>query len=255
MIMSGCAPKLNISIKIEATASTWREGEQPYDIYGAIKEKLEKVGFEVVPEESTDYDATLFINYKERKGNPYIDPGSGRTHGYGTDITCHLTLKDKAGNIIFETTISTATSYLTLGSLYESAVDNFEAQPYFEYLGEFIASKFGDARAVETLEALGLDEIGDAGEVEAAIQNLNDEDWSVRAEAAFFLGVIRHVRAVEALIQTLEDENSSVRYQAAWALGEIGDERAIEPLTQALQDEDEDVRTAAKEALEKNGWY
>ena len=48
------------TIKIKVTSSTWREGEEPYDIYSATKEKLERVGFKVVSEESASYDAALF---------------------------------------------------------------------------------------------------------------------------------------------------------------------------------------------------
>ncbi len=255
------------SIKIEATASAWR-GE-PYDIYSAIKQKLEKAGFDVVPPDSTDYDAILFVDYKETQGALYT---SG---GYGTRITCNLRLEDKAENRMFETEIYAVTSgYVLSGSLYSDAVDNFEAQVYFKCLGEIIASKIIASKSgidevsvlihflkdedwyVRSNAAEALGEIGDARAVEPLIQALlGDESEGVRGEAAGALGHIGDARAVEPLIQALKDEDWWVRKEAAWALGKIGDERAIEPLTQALNDEEELVRAQAEAALEKIRGY
>jgi len=254
-------------IKIEATVSSWREGKQPYDIYGAIKQKLEKAGFEVVPQESTDYDAILLVDYEEGKGIPYtsVVPLT-LTVCCGTDITCDLTLDDKAGNRMFETIIFGHTPYVASeGELYSSAVDDFEDDGYFKYLGEIIAHKFGveDATVVKSVvqalknrdedvrmgAAKALVEIGDATAVEPLIQALKDEDVSVRWYAAEALGEIGDARAVEPLIQALKDKGVSVRRYAAEALGKIGDARAVEPLIQALKDEDASVRYYAAEAL------
>ena len=230
-------PKLNISIKIEATASTWMEGEQPYDIYSAIKQKLEDAGFEVVPQESTVYDATLVTDYSEDKGRGYSITGVGPTIGYGTNITCILKLDTKTQGLIFEKRISASTPSKS-SALYWDAVDDFEDEVYFKYLGGFIATKFG---------------VGD--EVSVMILALEDEDTDTQCEAVEALGEIGDERAVEPLIQALKDEDKAIRYWAAKALGEIGDERAVDSLTQALQDEDEYVREAAEEALEKIRGY
>jgi hypothetical protein len=286
MIMTGCAkeettvppsasaPKLNVSIKIEATASTWR-GSEPYDIYGAIEEKLEEVGFDIVPQASTNYDAILLVDYKETKGSSYSLEGSAPgTMGYGTNITCNLILENEIGNRIFETEISATTSYrVEGGGLYQDAVHNFEHKPCFKYLGESIASQLGYATPMEHLiqaltQALNdedelvrrdaaktLGEIGDTRAVEPLIQALEDEESGVRMYAAMALAKIGDAKAVEPLIQALEDEESGVRREAAEALGEIGDERAIEPLIQALEDEHPMVQVAAKEALKKIRGY
>ena len=40
--------QVSATIKLKVTSSTWREGEEPYDIYSATKEKLERAGFKVV---------------------------------------------------------------------------------------------------------------------------------------------------------------------------------------------------------------
>jgi len=209
MITTGCAkeattapttattPKLNTSIKIEATVSTWRE-VVPYNIYGAIKEKLEEVGFEVVSQESTDYDAILLVDYKEEQGAEYIGfPGGGN----GTDITCNLILKDKAGSTLFEKKIfATTSSYVKEDDLYSSAIDNFEAKLYFKYLGEIIASKFG---------------VGD--EISVLIRAFGDEEALVQLEALEALIEIGEP-AVEPLTQALNDASEIVRTAAEVAL-------------------------------------
>jgi len=252
--------QVSATIKLKATSSTWREDKQPYDIYSATKEKLERVGFKVVSEESDSYDATLFIDYEETKGGEYIGGG------YGTRIGCALKLHDKTDNLLFEKEMLASTSFMVRGTtLYMDAVKDFESEVYFKYLGEIIATKFGVGDEVSVLitalkdedsdvrrkAAEVMDEIGDARVVEPLIQALKDEDGSVRSNAAFALGEIGDKRAVEPLIQTLGDENNTIRRRAAEALGKIGDERAVEPLTNALEDEISLVQKAAREALEK----
>jgi len=266
----GCAAppaaQLSVSIKLEATSSTWREGEEPYNIYSATKKNLERAGFEVVSGESDSYDATLSVDYKETEGLKYT-PG-----GTGTSIRCNLILRDKTDNLLFEKEIFTGTSaWVEFGrSLYEDAVENFENEVYFKYLGEILATKFGVGDEVSVLisalkdkdggtrckaaAALGekrLGEIGDTRAVEPLIQVLEDKDRDVRLVAARVLGGMGDTRAVEPLIQLLEDEDRGVRMSAARALGRIGDKRAVEPLTNALEDEDSLVQDAVKDALEE----
>jgi len=252
--------QVSAAIKVKVTSSTWREDKQPYDIYSAAKEKLERAGFKVASGESDSYDATLFIDYEETKGGEYI--GGGR----GTNIKCSLKLYDKADVLLFEKEILASTSFMVRGTtLYMDAVKDFGSEVYFKYLGEIIATKFGVGDEVSVLiTALKdedsevrrkatevLDEIRDTRVVEPLIQALKDEDGRVQSNAAWALGEIGDKRAVEPLIQALKDEDERVRSNAAWALGKIGDERAIEPLTNALEDEDSLVQKAAREALEK----
>jgi len=274
--LSGCAApsaekappvaQISATIKLEATSSTWREGEEPYDIYSAIKKNLKRMGFKVVSEESASYDGALFVDYKETKRGKYL---SG---GYGTSIRCNLRLCDKTDKLLFEKEIFTGTSFsVKVGSsLYEDAVNNFENEPYLKYLGEIIATKFGVGDEVSVLisalkdrdsntrwKAAGelgekkLGEIGDTRAVEPLIQVLKDKDRDGRLTAARVLGVIGDTRAVEPLIQLLRDEDRGVRMSAARALGKIGDERAVEPLTDALEDEDSLVQKTARQALEE----
>jgi PKD repeat protein len=220
---------MGILVRIEATTSTWREGEQPYDIYNAIKQELEEAGFEVVQQDSTGYDAILSVDYKEEKDGKY---SSG---DYGTKIEFHAELHDNLGKELFSIELH-ATTPVVAHSLYSSAVNDLLDEVYFKYLGEFIATKFG---------------VGD--EVSVIIRALDDEDSSVRTEAADALGEAGYTTAVEPLIRALRDENNRVRWSAADALGKLGDTRAVEPLILALHDEDSSVRQHAADALGKLG--
>ncbi len=80
---------------------------------------------------------------------------------------------------------------------------------------------------------------------------LNDQNSSVRWNAADTLGEIKSERAIEPLIALLNDQDSSVRWRAADILGEIKSERAIEPLIALLNDQDSGVRRTERCALGK----
>jgi hypothetical protein len=123
-------------IKMEVTTSTWLESWQTYNIFHSIKQKLEKVGFQVALEESTEYDAMLRVDYIEEKGAPYLGGG------YGTVITCNIKLLDKVGHIIYQTVISAKTDSVVINEdLYENAINNFIHDEDFENLGETIATQ------------------------------------------------------------------------------------------------------------------
>lgn len=227
---------LSVSVKIEATASTWREGEEPYNIYDAIESKLASAGvIKVVSEDGKPYDALLSVEYREIKGSSYMGGG------YGTTIRCILELHDNMGNLLFEKEIWTwpqEREYLSGNeTLYSKSLDYFKEQNYYKYLSEVIINKLGVVDKVPMF-----------------ITNLNPENNlpGTRLVAAEILGVLGDNRAVEPLIQTLlADEDFSIRKSAAKALGEIGDARAVEDLTQALEDDNESVRDEAEQALEK----
>jgi tetratricopeptide (TPR) repeat protein len=115
-----------------------------------------------------------------------------------------------------------------------------------------------DARAVMPLIAAlkstpeaaceALVKIG-APSVEPLITALEDNDSSIRSNAACVLGDIGDTRAVEPLIVTLKDKDWMVAHDAALALGRIGDSRAVEPLAVALKLGRSWVRSAASKAL------
>ena len=99
--------------------------------------------------------------------------------------------------------------------------------------------------------ALGI--IRDTRTVEAVLGSLNDGDWRVREKAAWGLGLKQDERVVLPLVNALRDSEGKVRRQAAWALGLQGDGRAVEPLVTALRDEQPEVRHQAAWALGLKG--
>lgn len=99
--------------------------------------------------------------------------------------------------------------------------------------------------------ALGI--ISDPRTVVPLIAALKDQDWRVRRESAWGLGLKKDQRGIEPLIVALQDQEWEVRKQAAWALGLQGDERAVEPLNASLRDERWEVREQAAWALGLKG--
>jgi len=49
-------------IEIEITSRTWREVEEPIDLYDSISYELEETRIEVVPEGSADCKGVLLVN-------------------------------------------------------------------------------------------------------------------------------------------------------------------------------------------------
>ena len=93
-----------------------------------------------------------------------------------------------------------------------------------------------------------------SGQPEARIagpleSRLTAPDASLRAIAAFGLGLSQPPSAVDGLMKTVHDAVSAVRANSAWALGRIGNGRALSPLVQLFRDDDSTVRKAAVGAV------
>ena len=202
VIFTGCIEKESLgTIHVDVTSSTWRRGGEPFDIYSAIKEKLEKVGFEVVANENNTHNATLLVDYKEEMGSKYSTGNFPfAEHGYATNITCNLKLYDKDHHLLFVKEIKADWSdrdyfsYTGVISyyLYDRALEVFEEKSWFVCLGEIVSGKYS---------------IGD--EVPALIIVLKeDKDKDIRKSAAYVLGEIGDKRAVEPLIYTLKAQSN-----------------------------------------------
>ncbi len=103
--------------------------------------------------------------------------------------------------------------------------------------------------AVQTLK-----EIGEAA-VPSLIQALQDKEQAVKVYAIGALSDIKEAAAVPNLIEVLASNNEewSIRENAAEALGKIGDTSAVLSLIQALSYDDDSVRRAAAKALRQIG--
>jgi len=103
----------------------------------------------------------------------------------------------------------------------------------------------------DVIRALG--ETGHRRALPVLMELLEDEDVTVRGQAAIALGNIGDDSSAPALIEALEDEYDYVRECATVALGNIGDARAIPSLIKALDDMDIEVRRHAVWALGEIG--
>ncbi|HQA83123.1 MAG TPA: HEAT repeat domain-containing protein, partial [Syntrophales bacterium] len=104
-------------------------------------------------------------------------------------------------------------------------------------------------------ETRALAEIAPSGDSMWYVNRLTSADASVRAAAAYVLGVSGNADAVTALGNLLQNEGAgSVRFAAAQALGMLGSIAAIPALTEIVQaDPDASVRAAAAQALASLG--
>jgi len=89
-----------------------------------------------------------------------------------------------------------------------------------------------------------VDKLKNAEAVRVLCWMLEDNDASVRSDAALALGNLDDKRAVLPLITALKDSDSTVRKCAAYALGYLGDNRAAEPLICAFKNSSADVKVS-----------
>lgn len=210
-----CKKSPESKIRVISESFRWREWEQPYDLHSDIEHKLKKVGFQIVPEESDFYDASLLIVYKEEEGPKYtIAPTLAVGGTSGTNIDCRMELKNREGKVLFEHVCQgETTGRVAIGGcvecLYKLAVKDLKKDVYFLYLGQILATRFG---------------IGD--------------------EVNILIKALKKYKDNHKLIK--------IAVTAAEGLGNIGDESAIDPLMKVLDGfAFSPVKKKAKEALKK----
>jgi len=92
-----------------------------------------------------------------------------------------------------------------------------------------------------------------AADLQRLQEDLLDEDWEVRADAAEALGEIKRPEAIRLLSFALNDEDEDVRESVVYALANIGGDEAVQAITVALRDVESWVRESAVEALGEIG--
>ena len=80
---------------------------------------------------------------------------------------------------------------------------------------------------------------------------LNHQDWEIRNQALLDIVQIDPNKSFWYLITALNDDNETIRKNAAGILGAAADTRAINPLMDTLKDPDVEVRNAAAKALNR----
>ena len=108
--------------------------------------------------------------------------------------------------------------------------------PSLQHLLKFLEEDEDSTLRKNAAQALGT--LGDECAVVPLIKALSDQDVNVRKSAAEALGNLRDERAVTPLIKVLSDQDVNVRESAAEALGNLRDERAVTPLIKALSDDE-----------------
>lgn len=85
----------------------------------------------------------------------------------------------------------------------------------------------------------------------AMIDQLRDDDrWSMRMEAAVYLGRTGDIRVRKPLQRALEDKHYAVRAAAIRALTKLQDPRAINPLIDCMGDDEAFVASEARQSVE-----
>lgn len=117
-------------------------------------------------------------------------------------------------------------------------------------VGKYIEDLKDENRTIREAAVKALGELGDARAVDPLIEVLKgDSDSGIRESAAISLGMIKDERALVPLLEALQGEDEHARSGAANGLGWLGDPRSVDALNQALQDEFYEVRGLAAMSL------
>jgi HEAT repeat protein len=120
-------------------------------------------------------------------------------------------------------------------------------------VGPLVVAARSDDWRVRANATWALGVVKDPRALEAVLDAVRDQDWHVREKAAWALGLKWDKRVPDALVGLLTDTVWQVRSKAAWALALKGDAHSVEPLIFALRDENFNVRHQAVWALGLKG--
>jgi HEAT repeat protein len=110
-----------------------------------------------------------------------------------------------------------------------------------------------DQSSIRAEAAAALGGLGELAPVAALIARLGDGESQVRQQAAIALGTLRDRAGFAPLLESLRDGPADLRYQAVSSLAEIDAVAAYQPLVDALADRDPQVISAAAVALSSLG--
>ncbi len=244
------------AILVEARHATWMpRGRTLMDVNPLLRNKLRVAGFRVVAKASDPHLLTLTVDYREERGRQY------RIDQYGTNITCRIHLDHARSGSLLDLTVQESSGAQLFGTPpYVEAVQKFETNPYFYFLGDLIRGRA--LTGLDTTASLirGLQRVIEATPEEfdplRAPHSMAPSETGYATQARENtideLGRLKDARAVPLLTRLLRDQDPRTRRLSVIALGRIGAIEARSGLERAAgTDADPEVREAARAALSK----
>lgn len=243
------------SVYIDLTFSTWHpRGRTLSQIGPALKIKLTNAGFTVVPKASDPHDLTLKVRYREERGQQY------KFDTYGTEITCEVKLEHASAGSLLDLTIrETSGAYDSGTPPYLEALERFDTNPYFYFLGEIVSSRTRSRSDVtealiRSLQHMIQAETPKTEQLQDAHGFLPGESLYpalVRENTIRELGRLRDDRAVPVLTALLGHASRQTRLASIEALTPLRDSAEVRSALErmATGDRDPEIRRAAASAL------
>ncbi|MDE3242343.1 MAG: HEAT repeat domain-containing protein [Nitrospirota bacterium] len=235
------------TVSIDAKTTTWRaRGQVSFPLAAEIRMKLQAAGLTVVEDEPGDL--VLAVDYREERRGQY------RVDLHGTEIIADIDLAHPRQGSLLHLTIR-ASSRPDAGSRpYLDAVEQFEANPYFYFLGEIVKDRIASQTDLSGTLIAALERMPEQGRTaDDSSLMLPSETLHVtwaRYDIIQELGRLKDPRAIPVLTRLLGHEDWRVRRVSAEALGAIGSRSARTAIEQASRlDRHREVREAATASL------
>jgi hypothetical protein len=137
------APSIRRQVALKVRNETWENGPH-FDIGQNFREKLKGARIGVVPDNSSESDGTVLIEYSETKGAGYSAFGLGAPSSWGTNISFKMTLLGPTGNVLLSLMTEASTpSYASMGDLGLAAQKEFEKDDLFAVSEHFVGTGLG----------------------------------------------------------------------------------------------------------------
>lgn len=256
-------PEKRVAMRVRA--ETWRKDQRPFDIGADLRERLGKVGVEVMPEGTKEVDGILLVELSETPYGDYMFAGKG------TMLNFTLSLLDgRTARSLGQLKGLADTPFSVSGgkSLYEAALEELRQDHLYGNAHHLLAALLGLRSAYRpALQAAIWPRVGEQALPllkRTGFKPANPEEEALLAIAeGRYEASIRYGKAALSPLTTLLEgwHWPEVSTQVAKALGDLGDPSAAKVLLKrfrgsvhsANSDEDKRMVLALLEALGKVG--
>jgi hypothetical protein len=214
-----------------------------------LKVKLKDAGFSVVENETDPHELLLKVDYREEKGEEY------RIDLQGTNIIAHVVLEHPPDGSLLDLTIQASSQYPEFGSRpYVNALERFETDPYFYFLGWLIKGRLGSrtdmtATLIDALDRMPEQDVSTDNHTLMEPSETLHVTWA-KQNTVKELGRLKDPRAIPVLAKLLAHQDWRLRQASVRALGEIGSEEARAAVEKtSRRDTDPEVRKTAAAVL------